>query len=98
VQLARSFFLALKAQSLLQYLALSLLQDAQSIYSHYQHLAYLQLFDHIDPTYRPLLTSPMHLFIHTKVGLSMGKPTGRHPFPVTLTQKPKKDPKWAEIP
>ena len=40
-----------------------------------------------------LLTSPIHLFIHTRVGLSVGKPTCQHPFPITLSPKPKKDPK-----
>jgi hypothetical protein len=99
VQLARSFFLALKAQSLLQYPALSLLQYAQSIYNHYQHLAQLTTLrshrSHSTTLLPPpfSLTSPIHLFIHTTVGLSMGKPMGRHPFPITLSPKTQKGPK-----
>jgi hypothetical protein len=33
------------------------------------------------------------LFIGYKMGLSMGKPMDRHPFPITSTQNPKMDPK-----
>ena len=28
------------------------------------------------------------------MGLSMGKPTGRHPFPITYSQKPKRGPSF----
>ena len=46
-----------------------------------------------------LLLPYLHcLFIDYKMGLNVGKPTGRHPFPVTSTQNPKMDPKIGLVP
>jgi hypothetical protein len=59
-------------------------------------------FDHTDliTSTKPstLLTLPSYLFILYNIGLNMGKPMGRHPFPITLTQNPKRAPKVGEIP
>ena len=45
-----------------------------------------------------LLTSPRHLFIYYKIGLSMGKPTGRHSHTRYIFPNPKKDPKRGRDP
>jgi hypothetical protein len=63
---------------------------------HSSHKALIQ--HHIDALPIALrnhmyFTSTSYLFIHTKVGLSMGKPTGRHPFSITLSPKTQKGPK-----
>ena len=61
-------------------------------------------FDHIDPILALSLYQIDTIFdyyyflaypsIYTyKSGLSVGKPTGQHPFPITYSQKPKSDPK-----
>ena len=98
-QLARSFFLALSTKP--QQLALSLPISLQSCTEHLRYTS-----DHIDPTtstkplaihhkmcYYTLPTLPKYLFIDYKMGLIVGKPTGRHPFPFRSTQNPKRDPK-----
>ena len=33
-----------------------------------------------------------------KIGLGMGKPMGRHPYPITYSQNPKRDPKVGRDP
>jgi hypothetical protein len=59
-------------------------------------------FDHTDliTSTKPstLLTLPSYLFILYNIGLNMGKPMGRHPFPITLTQNPKRAPKVGRDP
>jgi hypothetical protein len=86
----------------LQQLALSFSISLQSCTEHLQYTS-----DHTDPATStkplaihhidvllpPLLTLPKYLFIDYKMGLSVGKPMGRHPFPFTSTQNPKRDPK-----
>jgi hypothetical protein len=66
----------------------------------------LSTFNHIDRTLalstpalaRLLLTSPSYLFIHYKIGLSMGKPMGRHPHTHYIILNPKKGPKRGRDP
>ena len=78
----------------LQHLALSLSIPLKSCIEHLQYTS-----NHTDPTtctkksHLLVLTFPKYLFIDYKMGLSMGKPTCRHPFPFTSTQNPKRDPK-----
>jgi hypothetical protein len=59
-------------------------------------------FNHIDLITRTkpsaLLTFPSYLFILYNIGLNMGKPMGRHPFPITLNQNPKMAPKVGRHP
>jgi hypothetical protein len=93
-QLARSFFLALQHKTTTLALRFSI-----SLQSCTKHLQYTS--NHIDPatSTKPLsihhidvllllLTFPKYLFIDYKMGLSVGKPRGRHQ-PKTLkgTQK-----------
>ena len=44
-----------------------------------------------------LLDAYMSIYTY-KMGLSMGKTTGRHPFPITYSQNPKRDPKVGRDP
>ena len=72
---------------------------------HLQHLHSSLQVGHIVYT-KPLLalsffaslTLPSCLFILYKIDLNMGKPMGRHPFPITLTQNPKRAPKVGRDP
>jgi hypothetical protein len=61
--------------------------------SHSMHRAYTTITCTWNLAHRLFPTSPRCLFIHYKIGLNMGKPMGRHPFPITYSQQPKKRPK-----
>jgi hypothetical protein len=67
---------------------------AQSTYRLYLHLAYIHItWMHYFST--PYIAYP---FIYTyQIGLHMSKPMGRHPNPVTYSQKPKKGPRSCDI-
>jgi hypothetical protein len=96
-QLARSFFLALQHKAFYiftQGLALSSasLYIMHKTFDHTDPILALSLY-HIDTIfdYYYFLSYPS---IYTyKSGLSVGKPTGQHPFPITYSQNPKRDPK-----
>jgi hypothetical protein len=61
--------------------------------SHSMHTAYTTITCTWHLAHRPFPTSPRYRFIHHKIGINIGKPMGRHPFPVTYSQQPKKRPK-----
>jgi hypothetical protein len=101
-QPARSFFLAFQHTTFYiftQGLALS----SASLYRMHKTLDHTDPFlalslYHID-TIQSSSTRCLDVYLYiTKVGLNVGKPTGRHPFPITLSQNPKRDPKVGRDP
>ena len=93
-QPARSLFLAFHHKAFYVFthgLALSSasLYRMNKTLDHTDPFLALSLY-HIDTIQSPSTRClDVYLYI-TKVGLNMGKPMGRHPFPITLSQNPKR--------
>jgi hypothetical protein len=102
VQPARSFFVSFQHKTFYiftQGLALSSasLYKMHKTLDHTDPLLELSLY-HID-TIQSSYTRCLDVYLYiTKVGLNVGETTGRHPFPITYSQNPKRDSKVGQDP